>query len=102
MRLVNRFEALGAPQKLIQLYKKEPFYFLEQRSDALSEPKEYTHLVKLTHWSQYEGEVDKLGRPSGKGIIIIEDDAIFYIGEGTFVNAQLTGLGRALFYKKDT
>ena len=101
MRLVNRLEALGAPQNLIQLYKKEPFYFLEQSSDASAEPKEYTPLAKLNHQEQYEGEVDKLGRPSGKGIIIREDDTRFYITEGTFVNCKLEGLGHRLIYGKD-
>ena len=102
MRVVNRFEALGLPQNLIYLYKKEPFYFLEQRSDASAEPKEYAPLFKLDHWSQYEGEVDKLGRPSGKGIIIIEDDPRFCIKEGTFVNGHITGLGRTFLNIKDT
>jgi hypothetical protein len=34
MRLVNRFEELELPQQMIELYKKEPFYFLQQESDA--------------------------------------------------------------------
>ena len=75
---------------------------MEQNSDALSEPKEYAPLVKLNHQEQYEGEVDKLGRPSGKGIYIGEDDTNFMIREGTFVNGNITGLGRFLFYTKAT
>ena len=101
MRLVDRLEALGAPQNLIQLYKKEPFYFLEQRSDDSAEPKEYVPLFKLDDEFQYEGEVDKLGRPSGKGIYVREDDTSFFITEGTFVNDNITVLVRTLIYTKD-
>ena len=75
---------------------------MQQSSDASAEPKEYTPLVKLNHQEQYEGEVDKLGRPSGKGIYISEDDTRFCIMECTFVNARQTGLVRSLFYTKDT
>ena len=33
MRLVNRFEVLGLPKKMIDLYKNNPFYFLQPGSD---------------------------------------------------------------------
>jgi len=34
MKLVKRFESLGVPEILIEIYKREPFYFLHQGSDA--------------------------------------------------------------------
>ena len=77
MRLVNRFEALGAPQELILHYKKAPYYFLQQSSDAPLEPKEYAQLFKLGYQKYYEGEVDKAGKPLGKGIKITETDDCF-------------------------
>ena len=46
MRLINRFEELKLPKKMIEWFKKEPFYYLQQESDAWSsyEPKEYATL----------------------------------------------------------
>ena len=71
-RLVNRFEVLGIPQKLIELYKKEPFYFLQNGSDAATETKEYAPLFKINHEQRFEGEIDKNGVLSGRGIAIAE------------------------------
>jgi hypothetical protein len=34
---------------LIELYKKEPFYFLQNESDAATDTKEYASLFKITH-----------------------------------------------------
>ena len=87
---------------MIQLYKKEPFYILQQSSDALSEPKEYASLFKLDNQQQYEGEVIKTGKPSGKGIQIIEADNYFQIQEGIFLSGELSGIRKNFEYSKAT
>lgn len=76
-RLVNRFELLGVPQKLIELYKKEHFYFLQNESDAATETKEYASLFKINHEQRFEGEIDKTGALSGRGIAIADHDEDF-------------------------
>ena len=69
---------------------------MQQSSEASTEPKEYAPIFKLGHKQQYEGEVDDTGKPSGKGIRILENDNYLYIEEGIFVDGMLTGFRRYL------
>ena len=101
----NRFEELGIPLKLIELYKKEPpFYFLQQDvSNIQAEQKEYRSLFKFDHQRQFEGVVGKNGEPAGNGTFIMHLDDTIGIIEGTLENGGgFTGLGRNFLYVKKT
>ncbi len=92
---------VGFPEKLIQFYKAaEPFYFLEYGKNALPEQREYVKL-QIDKSSWYVGEVNQAVK-CGKGFFIAEDDFMYVILEGFWLDGNLTGLSRTFIYVKSS
>ncbi len=108
VRVANRFQDLGVPQKLIDFYKSfEPFYFLDSEN-VWSQPRDYVSELGKgwkdlgNEVDQYEGEVDKNGEKCGKGIRIAQNCKYFLIYVGNFSKNKLNGLSCKFTFYKDT
>ncbi len=75
----QQFWSFGASSDNDLVLQKWAFLLFATELRSFVRTKKYAPLFKVNQQQQYEGEVDKTGEPSGKGIIITNNYDCFAI-----------------------